>query len=219
MICRAALVAVLALAFGGVPAWAELPPAAAQARYVPRDDCAALPGAKAFRSALAVAVKRRNADALAALADDDVLLDFGGGAGRDTLRNRLRGPDGESLWRELVELQALGCALQDGQMVLPWFFAQDLRGADPFEVLLVVGKDIPLRAHAAAKARRLAKLSWQLVEPVPGGDPDASFRPVRPASGLTGFIEGTRLRSPIDYRLLAVPVGKTWRITALVAGD
>lgn len=216
---RAVVLAVLALLAAIAPAGAALPTAAAQARFAPGDDCSRLPGANAFRSALALAVKRRDADALAALADEAVLLDFGGGAGRDALRNRLLGADGESLWRELAQVQALGCALQDGQLVLPWFFAQDLRGADPFEVELVIGKDIPLRADATAKARRLARLSWQLVEPVPGGDPDAPFRQVRSASGLTGFIESSRLRSPLDYRLMAVPVGKTWRITALVAGD
>lgn len=211
--------AVLVLLVSCAPAQAELPSAAAQARYVPQDDCAALPGARAFRAALAQAIKRRDADALAVLADEDVALDFGGGAGRAELRNRLRGPDGESLWRELAALQSLGCALQDGQMVLPWFFAQDLGGADPFEVLLVAGKGIPLRTNANAKARPLVKLSWQLVEPVAGDDPDAQFRRVRLPSGVLGFVETARLRSPLDYRLLAVPVSKTWRITALVAGD
>ena len=57
----------------------------------PRDECAGLPGAAAFRNALARAVHRRDADAMTALSAQDIVLGFGGESGPRELGKLLGG--------------------------------------------------------------------------------------------------------------------------------
>lgn len=187
-------------------------------RYAPRNTCAALPGEAAFRSSLATAVRGRDARALVALAAKDITLDFGGGAGREELLRRLSGSAGHDLWRALDRVLVLGCAYQDGAMVMPWFFAQDLGNIDPFAVRLVTGNGVALRAGPQSDAPVTLYLSWQLVEPR-GKSTDGWQQVGLPDSEVTGFIADRFLRSPIDYRLIASRQGRNWKITAIVAGD
>lgn len=214
---------VLAVAAGAALALAQPATAAmpdnAPGQYAPRDACSADPALAAFLAEVRGAAARRDASALAALAAPDVLLDFGGGAGRDELKSRL-GLAGGELWRELGAVLELGCALQDGYATMPWFFAQDLGDADPFEVLLAVGEAVPLRTKPEAGAGVSARLSWQLVTVEGEYDPDRPFVPVRLLDGsASGYAERTHLRSPVDYRLIAEQQEGRWTITAFVAGD
>src|SRR6187397_2444490 len=84
----------------------------AQGKWAPRDDCAEVEGADQFRERLAAAIEARDADAVVALAADDIKLDFGGGEGTAELRSRLE-DDSWDLWEELDALMALGCAANE----------------------------------------------------------------------------------------------------------
>ena len=192
--------------------------------FAPRDECLTTPGARAFAATLRGAIVRRDARAMAALADDDVRLDFGGGAGKAELRARLSGPDAPALWRELEDAAGLGCAMSEGAMVFPWLFAQDLGDVDPFDALLVTGLAVPLYRRANSRDAPIARLNWQLV--IAQGDGlagDAAKRPLRRisviGSPLQGYVPTQRLRSPVDYRLVVSRKGQGWRISAFVAGD
>ncbi len=188
--------------------------------YAPREACFIAPGARAFAAALRGAVARRDARALVDLASGDVRLDFGGGAGRAELTRRLAGPERARLWIELAQAANSGCAIQQGSLVFPWFFAQDLGDVDPFEALLAVGPAVPLYSRGSTRARPIARLNWQLV--MPQGE-NAGNGPLRRVSvvgsRLKGFIPSSRLRSQLAYRLVASRTGSGWRITAFVAGD
>jgi hypothetical protein len=189
----------------------------AKGKWAPRDECGAVEGATRFRERLAAAVKARDADALAALAADDIKLDFGGGEGTAELRARLDAPDYE-LWDELDKLMALGCAAnEEGGITIPWYFAQDMGEIDPYTAWLVAGEDVPIYA-ARDGDRRIGALSWDLVE-LADWDPEQPHQQVTLAGGETGFIATGKLRSLIDYRLLASSRNGRWRITTLIAGD
>ena len=199
-------------------------PANRPGAFAPREQCLTAPGARAFAAALRGAIARRDARALAELAADDIRLDFGGGAGKAELRARLSGPDGAKLWRELEQATSLGCAMRDGEMVFPWFFAQELGDVDPFDALLVTGPAVPLYRRASDRTPPIARLNWQLV--VPQGESTgtaAAKRPLRRVSvigsRLEGYVPSGRLRSQLDYRLFATRVGSGWRISAFIAGD
>ena len=98
------------------------PAAMAKGRFAPRDECRQMPGAVDFREQLVEAVQVRNAAALAALADPAIKLDFGGGGGVETLKQRLN--SGPELWQSLAQLMTLGCAKSGaGEMVMPWVFS------------------------------------------------------------------------------------------------
>lgn len=190
-------------------------------KFAPKDECAAVPDAAAFRSALADAVQRRDVEALVALADAEVKLDFGDGEGQAELRQRLGGQEGMELWRELGELLPLGCAVDDdGNLVLPWFFAQDMDSEDAYAFMLVTGERVPLLPKADADAPPLRLLSWALVEPDEGYDESAAFQPVRTVDGrISGFVAADKLRSVIGYRLIAHRSSGSWKIAAFLAGD
>ena len=115
-------------------------------RFAPRDDCAKAPGAAAFRLRLAEAVARRDAPAVAALADPAIRLSFGDDNGRERFLQKLQAPDGEAM-RELGALLPLGCAIDEGGgLTMPWFFAQDMGDIDGYDAMLVQGTGVALRA-------------------------------------------------------------------------
>lgn len=187
--------------------------------YAPRDACVELSGYPAFRDALTNAVKARDADALLKLADPAVRLDFGGGAGHRELQARLDNPD-RHLWEELDELLQLGCAANgQGGLTLPWYFAQDMGSVDAYTSVLITGEEEPVLAEANADAEVLEKVSWDIVPLVGVLEPDRSFQNVKTSSGKSGFVDAKKIRSLLDYRLIANRVDGKWKITAFVAGD
>ncbi len=194
-------------------------PALAEGPYAPRDECGDLEGAAAFRQQIADAVEARDAGGLAALAAEDVKLDFGGATGRILLREWLSDED-HMLWDELDALTGLGCAAGNaGGIVLPWYWAQDIDAVDPMMGMIVTGERVPLHRAASDNSEVLESISWDVVELVGGLRPDDAFQKVRATDGTEGFIATERLRSLIDYRLTAISRDGRWHIVTLLAGD
>jgi hypothetical protein len=192
-------------------------PALAEGKYAPRDECTRIEGADLFRQRLALAVEARDAEGVAVLAAEDVKLDFGEGAGRAELIRRLDSADGK-LWGELERLLALGCAENSqGGITLPWYFEQDIP-LDPYETMIVTGEGVPLRLGPDPQSQQLAALDWDAVELIDGLETERPFQHVR-FGNKEGYVETGKLRSLIDYRLIASSRNGRWRITSLVAGD
>ena len=188
--------------------------------YPPRDECAKLPGFAEFRDKLFAAAKAKDVEALVALADPKINLDFGGGSGVEEFKKRLSDPR-VRLWDEIGALSGLGCAADGGIATLPWIFSRlPETYDDASRAMLGAGPDLALRDKPAADAKVVRTLAWPVVELVGAGfDPAARFTQVRLADGTQGYLETDRLRSLLDYRLIADREGGEWRITALIAGD
>lgn len=197
---------------------APLTPLLRAASYPPRDECNALPGWPEFRTKLEQAVAKRDADALAALTDPGVKLDFGGGGGIKEMRVRLRDKD-YKLWDEIAALLPLGCAADESGATMPWIFAKAPDDVDAYSGMLVLGSAVPAYAKPSADSQALATLNWAMVtvEEYQGENPP--FTKVTLPGGKTAFVETAKLRSIIDYRLLASHTRQGWRIDGLVAGD
>jgi hypothetical protein len=204
------------LALPGIASAATLPVTAG--RFTPVETCNRLPGAVAFRTALASAVRRRDAGAFAGLASPQVRLDFGDGSGLAELRRRLAGTEGRKLWRELDRILPLGCAVQAGNLAIPGLFARDLGDIDPFDIMVVTGARVPLLSAPNARARPSRLLSWAAVKPLSGDDFERPFRRVQ-LGRQVGYVEAAKLRSPLDYRLVVSRSRGAWKIDAFVAGD
>lgn len=188
-------------------------------QYAPQNECGKLPGAAEFRERLAEAVVRGDAAAIAALADSDIKLGFGGDDGRPRFLQKLKDPEGGTL-PELKGVLSLGCAVDEsGGLTMPWFFAQDMGDVDAYDAMLVTGVDVPLQATADPTSAVTRKLSWDMVSLVSGLYPEQRAQRVKTADGKEGYIATDKLRSLLDYRLLATKVNGEWRITAFLAGD
>lgn len=191
----------------------------AQGPYAPREDCGQLPGAEEFRAALVTAIQAKDADQLVALAAPDVVLDFGGGAGTAELSKRLADPK-SGLWNDLAELTTLGCGVNaEGGITIPWVAAQPLTDVDTNMAMLVTGEGVPLRQTASADGQQLGAVSWDFVTLSGGLQPNAAFQKVRAGDDKTGYIASDKLRSPLDYRVIASSRDGKWSFTSLVAGD
>jgi hypothetical protein len=206
------------VAEGIVDPEAQPVPPLARGRFAPRDECSTLEGAAAFRERIVQAIAARDTTAFVALAAEDIQLDFGGGSGTARLREQLDEPSG-SLWDDLAQLQTLGCAANgQGGMTLPWIFEQDTGVADPGAAMLVIGEDVPLRQSAAADSPIAGAVSWDVIEVI-GFQPEAPAQQVKLADGTTGYLPTERLRSLLDYRLVASSRNGRWSVTSLIAGD
>lgn len=187
-------------------------------RFTPVETCNRLPGAAAFRASLAAAVRRRDANALVALASPQIRLDFGEGSGTTELRRRLAGAEGRKLWRELDRILSLGCAAQQGNLAIPGVFARDFGDQDPFDIMVVTGARVPLLTAPGGRAGALRLLSWVAVKPLSGDDFEKPYRRVQFGRQI-GYVETARLRSPLDYRIVVGRIRGAWKIDAFLAGD
>ena len=185
--------------------------------FAPQDDCATAPGWPAFRKSLVTAVRARDRAALAALASPDVTLDYGGGSGVGELQKRLAAPD-RQLWEELDALLSLGCAVEGGLAAMPWVFWNVPEDADSYTAMIVTGENVPFRD--GPKGEELGNAGWFIVNIDPMAyKPDAKTTRVTLDNGDKGWIETAKLRSLLDYRLIAEPKEDGWQITAFIAGD
>jgi hypothetical protein len=187
-------------------------------RFAPRDECPQVEGASAFRSRLSAAVRERDGEALAALAADDIKLDFGGSSGAAELRTRLANPEWR-LWEELETLLSLGCAANgEGGITIPWVADQPMNVAEPGAAMLVTGENVPVHSAPDQAAPAIGTVSWDVVEiaTLRGDDP---FQEVALPDGVRGYIATGTLRSLLDYRLTASSRNGKWSITSFLAGD
>lgn len=194
----------------------------------PRDECEGLPGYAEFRRQLDDAITLRDADALLALADESVTLDFGGGMGVLEWRDRLDAGEYQG-WSDLAATVNLGCGVSEnldgdaegaGYIAFPWYFPKPI-GEDPFETVIVMGVDVPLRQSPLHDAKILTRISWDwvLVRYDEGDDEETGYWPVATQDGVSGYMSEHTLRSIVDYRLVANRQDGGWKITAFVAGD
>lgn len=195
-------------------------PPNAPGQYAPRDECSAQEGGAQFLAALKAAIKARDAKAFADLTLPDVVLDFGGGGGREAVLEMLG--QGSAKWKELDKIMALGCAWDEDNsaLVLPWFFNQDLGDADPFSTMVTLGSEVPLMSRPSRRGRVQKVLNWQLIHVYEVEVDDPGYRTVAVIdSNYEGYMRIASLRSQLDYRLRAEKSGGKWLITAFVAGE
>lgn len=228
------LTGLLAVGLAAAPAIAQTAGAGeGPGPLAPRDECTGLPGYAEFHQRLERAITLRDADALIALTDPDVTLDFGGGSGVEELRKRLDAGAYNS-WRDLADAVRLGCGIGEGAaqdtdyIAFPWYFTKTF-GGEVFETVIVTGVDVPLRFAPADDARVIERISWdwalvryddQYVDgPEEPTDRHTGYQAVTTQDGAAGYIADHALRSIVDYRIAVNRIDGKWTITAFVAGD
>lgn len=154
---------------------------------------------------------------MAKLAAPDIALDYGGGNGPAELVKRLDNAE-TGLWQELDAIVPLGCAMEGGLAAMPWVFWNAPEDIDSYSAMLVLGDQTPLRETPGGKV--LEQAGWRIVGIDPMDfDTAAQATRVTTHQGTKGYIETRKLRSLLDYRLIAEPKNGQWQITAFIAGD
>ncbi len=173
-------------------------PALAQGKYAPRDACGKIAGASLFRLRLALAVEARDAEGVAALAADDIKLDFGEGAGRAELDHG-RGARVASCGTNFGALLDLGRAENDqGGITLPWYFDQEIP-IDPYDGMIVTGENVPLLLGPDPQSQPASPRSTGMRSSLTAGlVTENPFLKVK-FDGKEGYVATDKLRSLIDY--------------------
>jgi hypothetical protein len=193
-----------------------LPNSAGQ--FAPRDTCRSDPTIARFLARVEQAQQSRDPAQLKALATDEVTASFGGEVGPDSLGEEIAA--NPKIWDELGKVLKLGCQREGTSIRLPWFFSLDFGNADMTVIKLAAGPDVPLYLSGDRKSPVLRRLNWQLVTTTDSVSRDSNLQRVRVVGTReSGWVQVARLRSQIDYRLVAVREDDEWKISAFVAGD
>lgn len=209
------------------------PPAAAAdpPTYPPFDEADKDPSFKAYRDRLLAAIEQRDIAAVVAMASPDIKLSFGGDEGRDTLREWLTGADAEPYWTVLKRVVSEGGRFEEGGLFMaPWSFHYvPPDDVDFYNVAIVAGTNVRLRAEPSTGGRVIRALSYEVVEMPPYQEgridrvEDASGREwirMRTYAGEEGWIASAYLRFLIDFRAGFQKDDRgAWQMTFFVAGD
>jgi len=190
-------------------------------RRPPVDQCASDSSFAEFRDALREAIARRDRDRLLAMLADDILVDFGGGAGRDDFVRawELDRPQTSRVWDELGAVLALGCAREDdGTLWAPSLYRQLGDQEDPFTAMLAVRPGAVMRAAPDPASRPVAMLDWDVLTLQPDDGAD-DWLPATLSDGRAGFVARGDVRGAVDYRAGFQKAAGRWRMIVFVAGD
>lgn len=202
-------------------------PAAAQGlRLEPVDEAPRNARFAAYRAALLDAVRRRDAEFVAAQADPEIKLSFGGDYGRESFRRALTGKEewqGESYWRELQAVLELGGVFMgDGAFCTPYLACIDVPGCpecDPFETVYVTRAGAVARVKPDANAKVAATLSWDVLQLDYEAAGTEGWYSVKLPDGRTAFLSNGDSRMAVDYRARFEKTAEGWRMMVFIAGD
>ncbi|MEM9715432.1 MAG: SH3 domain-containing protein [Pseudomonadota bacterium] len=208
------------------------------AQIIPVDEAESIPDLQAFRDKMLQAVVERDVDTIVNMASDDIMLDFGGGSGQDTLRQRLsetalffyseeEDPADTTRYREEFWL-GLESALRLGgvydaeqqEFTAPHYFRADIGDVpyDPFSTYFVVTNNVAVRDRPNRYGRIIDRLDYELVARLEGGEGTSYIR-VQLDGDRSGWVHADLLRSVVDYRAVFSKDSGTWKMTVLIAGD
>jgi hypothetical protein len=195
-------------------------PPGERVRLPPVDQCSADPAFEAFRTELASAIAGKDPARLLALVDADVDVSFGGERGHGDFQRvwRLDRPETSSIWSELHEALALGCATDGTIAVAPSHVNQLPPDYDIYDTMIALRPGAALRTRPSARAKAVATLDWDIVQ-AGAWDGRSDWIPVTLGDGRSGFARRADLRSVFDYRATFEKVDGKWLMTTFLAGD
>jgi hypothetical protein len=197
--------------------------AAEELKLYPVDEAAKDSEFLAFRDDLLAAIRRRDLEAVVAVARENIKLSFGGSYGRETFRDWLVADDpglGSSYWAELERAIALGGVFEGPEsFCTPYTFCLEIPGCDPcdpYETLIATSDRAPVYAAADRSAKVVAELSYSVVRALDHNHP---WQRIALPGGGTGYVTAPEFRSPIDYRARFERRDGRWLMTLFIAGD
>jgi hypothetical protein len=196
-------------------------------KLYPVDEAAKDPAFFTFRARLIQAVQRRDATYLLSILSPKISNSFGGSEGVAEFKEMWKPELSQSkVWTELAKVLSLGGAFdKDGSFSAPYLHARwpETEG-DGFEVGVIVGENVRVRATPQITASVIQNLSFDIVD-VPDWQTakargeKRNWVKIKLSDGQTGYVAEEFIRSPIDYRAVFEKKDGRWLMTAFIAGD
>ncbi|MFL6734860.1 MAG: hypothetical protein ACJ8EY_09195 [Sphingomicrobium sp.] len=171
------------------------------------DECSQYPGYPKFRTELQHAVAGKSGEALRALFHPTGAMRVNGIGGRASTPDWGFGrPEAETVWAELEEIVALGCASRDGKLYLP---AMSAEGAEADQLVVLKSADVHALPRENAPILRSTRHGDRLMAYI--HDQPAGWTQVL-VKERVGYVRTEAVRSPSSFRLVLVPFEGGWRI-------
>jgi len=189
-------------------------------RLVPRDEANQRPDFAEFKERLRQAVTRRDANAVMAVLHPDIRVGFDDAHGPDAFKERHLNNKEEDFWKEFGAVLSMGGRF-DGPnaFTAPYTFTDFPNDLDAFECMVVVGRNVRLRAAPHADATIIGRLDHHVVQAFVDDNPSEAWRRVETANRHVGYVASHYLRSPIDYRASFRFENGRWWLVMYLAGD
>lgn len=201
-------------------------------KLLPADEASKNADFLKFRNQMQAAVKTKNVEFIKAHVDKNIKNGFGGEDGIANFIkqwNPSKNPEKSTLWYELGEVLRLGGSFTNKEktsFMAPYVYSSFPEGYDSFTYGVITGKNVNLRAKPSANSKIIAKMNYDIVEILDtkrlvDRNVANSWRHIKMANGLKGYVAEKYFRSPIDYRGEFMKSGQdgVWRLTFFVAGD
>lgn len=174
-----------------------------------------------FRERLKAVVAAKDREAFIAMLAPDVLVDFGGGSGREAFTEQWTFDASEygNVWDQLGTMLSLGCEQEEGARIIPSLIIQV--GAYPEEAVTDVVLILPgakLYREIGVESPNPRTTPWSVATVISRAADWGTG--VRLPDGREGNIPDDRVYEPAGYRMIIEQdnAGK-WMITAFIAGD
>jgi hypothetical protein len=181
-----------------------------------------------FRTDLLAAMARHDTAFLFGVLDPGIRTSFGDDGGIREFRQQWRlGEPDTPLWRTLTRILELGGRLDgDSLFSAPYVYALWPDSIDAFTHVAVTTPGALVRPDSSATLPPLGTLRSaivELVEFVGGRDPptanDTVWAHILLPGARHGWMRAEDVYSPVGWRAIFTKRERSWRLTALVAGD
>jgi hypothetical protein len=195
-------------------------------KLYPVDEAAKDPSFFTFRARLMQAVQRRDAAYLLSIVSPKIETSFGGDGGIEEFKTMWKPERAQSeVWSELTKVLSLGGAFdKDGIFEAPYISAKWPEDKDGFELGVIIGENVRVRAAPQISSSIMRQLSFDIVD-VPDWQANKArgekrdWIKVKLSDGQSGYVAEEFIRSPIDYRAGFQKQDGRWLMTFFIAGD
>lgn len=184
----------------------------------PIDDSVRSPEFRGFVRKLQTVVKKRDAQGLRKMLDEEVIAHTEGKKeekGWAAFQKHWRPAEpGSEVWEVLADFCDFGfVSLHPTVFVSPYFSWKFPRELDPRRALVVTRSGVSLRETPDREGRAVAALEFDIVEEI--GPAPQPWRRVRTAQGAEGFVLDQHVRSPLSARGQFMKKRGQWLVVAL----
>ena len=193
-------------------------------RLLPIDEADRVESFAQFRRQLLDAIDRKDVTFLSHILSPTIVGSFGDGprTAQEFVRAWRITESDSQLWAELDKVLKMGGAFVNfggkWQFIAPYVSGSWPKNVDCFTHCAVIAQSAPLLTKPLVGAKSITALSYELVA-VHSWSTDRKWVRVSTLKGITGYVSGDYLRSPIDLRAVFEYIDGKWVMVDFVAGD